>query len=125
NWLFLTSYKKQRESLLKRVHWNLLVRLGAGAFETIGGEVVQAILLTQKNSLVDQDVQVNGLDVSAIKLPQEKAVQLREGNLIKISQQGLLDNPDAAVTFQEIARGSLLRDFAVSLQGAHTYDISR
>ena len=34
NWLFLSSYKKQRESLLKRVCWNMLARLGAGAFET-------------------------------------------------------------------------------------------
>ena len=38
NWLFLTSYKKQREHLLRHVTWNLLVRLGPGAFETISGE---------------------------------------------------------------------------------------
>jgi len=48
NWLFLTSYKKQRESLLQRVQWNLLARLGPGAFETISGEVVQAVLLAMK-----------------------------------------------------------------------------
>ena len=38
NWLFLTSYKKQRELLLKSVQWNLLARLGPGAFETITGD---------------------------------------------------------------------------------------
>lgn len=37
NWLFLTSYKKQRESLLRRTQWNLLARLGPGAFKTISG----------------------------------------------------------------------------------------
>ena len=46
NWLFLTSYRKLREKLLKTETWNLLARLGPGAFETISGEVVKAILLS-------------------------------------------------------------------------------
>ena len=46
NWLFLTSYRKLREKLLKTETWHLLARLGPGAFETISGEVVKAILLT-------------------------------------------------------------------------------
>ena len=46
NWLFLTSYRKLREMFLKSENWNLLARLGAGAFETISGEVVKVILLT-------------------------------------------------------------------------------
>src|SRR5690625_2654007 len=46
NWLFLTSYRKFREKLLKRDTWNLVVRLGARAFEMISGEVVQAVLIT-------------------------------------------------------------------------------
>ncbi len=45
NWLFLTSYKKFREKWLKRDIWHLLARLGPGAFETISGEVVKAILI--------------------------------------------------------------------------------
>jgi type I restriction-modification system DNA methylase subunit len=46
NWLFLTSYRKFREQLLKRDQWHLIARLGPGAFETISGEVVKAILIT-------------------------------------------------------------------------------
>ena len=46
NWLFLTGYRKLREKLLKTEIWHLLARLGPGAFETISGEVVKAILLT-------------------------------------------------------------------------------
>ena len=38
NWLFLTSYRKLRETLLKRRTWNLVARLGTGAFETISGD---------------------------------------------------------------------------------------
>ena len=46
NWLFLSTYKKFREKLLKSETWRLLARLGVGAFETVTGEVVNAILLT-------------------------------------------------------------------------------
>lgn len=45
-----TTYKHQRERLLRHVTWNLLVRLGPGAFETISGEVVKAILLTMTHA---------------------------------------------------------------------------
>ena len=43
NWLFLTSYKAQREHLLTDSCWELLARLGPGAFNTIGGEIVNVI----------------------------------------------------------------------------------
>ena len=50
NWLFLTSYKAQRERLLRDVRWDLLARLGSGAFETISGEVVSVVLLSVTNT---------------------------------------------------------------------------
>ncbi|MDE0190816.1 MAG: N-6 DNA methylase [Gammaproteobacteria bacterium] len=50
NWLFLSSYRKLRERLLKNEIWHLIARLGPGAFETISGEVVKAILLTLSRS---------------------------------------------------------------------------
>ena len=50
NWLFLSSYRKLRTKLLKTATWRLLARLGPGAFETISGEVVKAILLTASRS---------------------------------------------------------------------------
>ena len=50
NWLFLSSYRKLRERLLKNQTWHLTARLGPGAFETISGEVVKAILLTLSRS---------------------------------------------------------------------------
>jgi hypothetical protein len=47
NWLFLNSYRKQRQSLLKRVQWNLLIRLGMAAFEIMDWWAFNVILLTQ------------------------------------------------------------------------------
>lgn len=97
NWLFLSSYKKQRESLLKRVQWNLLARLGPGAFETISGEVVQAILLTQTRTPAAKGFQLRGVDASVPKVAQEKAMLLRKGEVVAVSQKAQLGNPDATV----------------------------
>ena len=45
NWLFLTTYRKLRERLLKERTWNVVARLGPGAFETISGDVVNVALV--------------------------------------------------------------------------------
>ena len=125
NWLFLTSYKKQRESLLKRVQWNLLARLGPGAFETISGEVVQAILLTQTRTPAAKGFQLRGVDASAPKVAQEKAALLREGEVLAVSQKGQLENPDARIALEVIARTELLSKYANGWQGIASSDFQR
>lgn len=83
NWLFLTSYKKFREKLLKNDTWHLIVRLGPGAFETISGEVVKAILISMsrgnsaKESIglfgdTDEGNLIRGVDVSEPRTAAEK-----------------------------------------------------
>jgi len=101
NWLFLTSYKKQRESLLKRVQWNLLARLGPGAFETISGEVVQAVLLTQTHAPADEAFALRGVDASGPKGAAEKAILLRDGEVVSVGQRVQLENPDATVSLDD------------------------
>lgn len=125
NWLFLTSYKKQRESLLKRVQWNLLARLGPGAFETISGEIVQAVLLTQTHSTATEDFQLRGVDASGPKGAQEKASLLREGELLAVSQKRQLENPDARITLSVGSDLLLLERYAQSYQGITTGDNPR
>ena len=125
NWLFLTSYKRQRESLLKRVEWNLLARLGPGAFETISGEVVQAVLLTQTHAPAAQDFQLRGVDASAPKSAMAKAVLLREGEVMAVSQQGQLSNPDSIVGIEPVKPNELLSHFADFSNGLQTGDYPR
>ncbi|MGT2456528.1 hypothetical protein ACU4GI_26350 [Cupriavidus basilensis] len=125
NWLFLTSYKKQRESLLKRVQWNLLARLGSGAFETIGGEVVQAVLLTQTCAPATEDFYIRGVDASAARTAPQKALVLRESDLMTVSQMGQLRNPDARVVLEVGDAGELLARFAASPNGMHGGDSPR
>jgi hypothetical protein len=100
NWLFLTTYRKFREKLLKHESWKLVARLGPGAFETISGEVVKAILFsinkgnwkTGSGRLSDTESvnQIFGLDVSESRQPSEKAYMLRVSDLKKVKQSSLL-----------------------------------
>jgi len=122
NWLFLTSYRRQRESLLRRVQWNLLARLGAGAFETISGEVVQAVLLTLTNGRAESDFQLHGVNASAPRAAVEKAALLRAGELVEVSQAAQLENPDSRIGLSEQQGGELLQKYALAAQGMPTSD---
>lgn len=125
NWLFLGSYKKQRERLLREEGWTLLAKLGPGAFETISGEVVQAILLTLDHGVPPADFVMRGIDASKPNSPVEKAEVLREGVLAEVSQQGQLKNPDFVVTLQNIQSSSFLGDYAEAFHGQGTFDTNR
>ena len=65
NWLFLTSYRKLRERLLRERTWNFVTRLGPGAFETIGGHVVNVSLNVLSADRPAPDWRMAGIDVSA------------------------------------------------------------
>lgn len=125
NWLFLTGYKRQREDLLRRVRWNLLARLGSGAFETISGEVVQAVLLTQTNARAATGTQLRGVDVSTAKVALEKAALLSGGALVEIDQLGQLSNPDSRVALVSLTAAMLLADIGLYGKGSTTGDSPR
>jgi hypothetical protein len=79
SWLFQTSYKKLRERLLKEQKWNMVARLGPGAFETISGHVVNVALITiseGKPAKTSPHV-MTGIEASGAHTPIEKAAVLR------------------------------------------------
>jgi len=120
NWLFLTSYRKLRETLLKRREWNAVARLGPGAFEGIGGHVVNValLLLTARNSR-DGHLMA-GIDVSQAKGPAEKAAFLRGDRLAEMSvvpQAKQLKNPGARVTASLLAVQTTLSEHATIYSG--------
>ena len=52
SWMFLSSYEKLREKIIKNHKIDTMVHLGARAFEEIGGEVVQSVaFVLEKGSL--------------------------------------------------------------------------
>ena len=126
NWLFLASYKAQREYLLKDVCWELLARLGSGAFDTIGGEVVNVIILTLTRTRPQATHTLHGFDASGPRTAVGKAEVLQGCEVVAVSQKGQLGNPDSRVMFDETAKGgTTLGDYCESYQGLVTGDLQR
>ena len=125
NWLFLTGYKTQREHLLKGAQWHLLARLGAGAFETISGEVVNVILLTLSGARPNSNHQLRGIDGSAPRMAAGKAAALRSSELETVRQRLQLENPDCRIAFAVQEDGVHLSKVAECYQGIVTGDIGR
>lgn len=126
NWLFLTSYKKQRELLLKSAQWNLLARIGEGGFDSPQAAGAFIILLTQTKAMAEDGHQLRGVDASSPKGPLEKSATLREGALASVSQKAQLGNPDARVSLEALENhAELLARHGDSYQGLVTGDLER
>tara|TARA_R110001592_G_scaffold13740_2_gene62800 strand:- start:17708 stop:21214 length:3507 start_codon:yes stop_codon:yes gene_type:complete len=135
NWLFLTSYRKFREKLLQNDSWHLIARLGPGAFETISGEVVKAILITlSRGNAAGQSADllhsgepgnwIRGVDVSEPRTAGEKAAGLLANEVKSVEQGRQLGNPDARVAFDS-QEGQLLSEIGSALNGLHGADSLR
>ena len=135
NWLFLTSYRKFREKLLQNDSWHLIARLGPGAFETISGEVVKAILINlSRGNTAGQSADllssgepgywIRGVDVSEPRTAAEKAAGLLADDVKSVEQGKQLENPDARVAFEGVS-GTLLSSYADGLNGMHGGDSLR
>ncbi len=134
NWLFLTSYKKFREKLLKRDVWHLLARLGPQAFQTPMWDFnVQLINLSRGKMTGSHDGlfaedgpggMLRGVDVSEPRTAAEKAAGLLTAEIKSVKQAKQLENPDYAVVLDEQDFSSVLSDLAASFQGLKSGDDS-
>ncbi len=101
NWLFLTTYRRLRERLLSEKTWNVVARLGPGAFETISGEVVNVALVVLSAGQPKPDWETAGVDVSSprgqppIKAAEKARLLARGSDVVESVQADQLKNPDA------------------------------
>ena len=123
NWLFLTSYKKYRKKLLINQTWNLIARLGSGAFSQISGEVVKAILFSITNSQPSNENFFLGLDVSEAPNAAAKDETLKVAELKVVNQKEQLGNPDARIVLEQTENITLLIKYAKGLQGISPADL--
>lgn len=134
NWLFLPGFKHLRKQLLETSRWRWVVRLGSGAFETISGEVVKAILIIVENESFDRSGLSNlskdktnffhGLDVSKIQPAQRKAEALSitgETHINLVSQKEMI-NGGCIIRVSEADNSGRLGDYARAWQGLVTGD---
>jgi hypothetical protein len=135
NWLFLTSYRKFREKLLKSDTWHLIARLGPQAFQTPMWDFnVQLLTMSRGNLAYEQggffkeetkSNVIRGLDVSEPRTATEKAGQLLTGEIKSVEQAKQLKNPDGRVLLSELESVSFLSEVATSQQGITTGDLKR
>ena len=125
NWLFLTSYKGQREHLLKEVRWDLLARLGEGGFDSSQAAGAFIILLTLSRTRPHVEDHLHGIDASAPRTAAGKAEVLGDGEVVAVSQKGQLGNPDARVALEENSGGTFLETTAYSFHGLTSGDMPR
>jgi hypothetical protein len=121
NWLFLTSYKKFREKLLKNEAWSILARLGAKGFQTPMWDF-NVMLISIAHSKPTKDHLFSGLDVSEASNADLKADALLISDLAIIIQSDQLANPDSRVVLEATHQGLLLSKYAVAMNGMHGGD---
>ncbi len=150
NWLFLSGYKRLRERLLRRDSLELVARLGesgfassaaagaftalfvarlgAGAFDTISGEIVKAACVSISNAPIPSSTAAmcfSGIDVSDATSPADKATGLAHANISCVSIDSQLLSPDFRISFYEQQGGPSLQSVADCYQGVVTGDIER
>ncbi|MFB6271386.1 MAG: Eco57I restriction-modification methylase domain-containing protein [Salinibacter sp.] len=126
NWLFLTSYKKLREKLLKAETWHAVARLGPQAFQTPMWDFnIQLLTISRGEVSHNSGGVLAGLDASEPRQPAEKAALLQKDEVKKVEQVQQLENPDAYVSFRNNSALKTLGEFGNCIQGILPADRGR
>jgi hypothetical protein len=117
NWLFLTSYKKYREKLLKNETWSIVARLGAKGFQTPMWDF-NVMLISMAHTKPNPNHPLTGLDVSDAPNAAAKDDALKTTEIKTVKQAEQLGNPDARVVIDTVKSNlPLLSEYADSFQG--------
>ena len=109
-WLFLKYYERMREKFIRTKGLGFIARLGPGAFEEIGGEVVNVCLQLMFN---EPQKQHYGVDVTHFSKSIEKEAALINEVIAVAHQETQLKNPDFRISFElDSSFGKPLSDYA-------------
>lgn len=132
-WLFLKKYTRLRTRQLGEQRWLTVVRFGAGAFETISGEVMQAANLIFSNRTPTVSDLFWGLDLAPLKGTAEKRRRLAlaaigtamDSPALMLNQLDQLKNHACVLTLADSTPASTLGEFSNSLAGCKAGDNPR
>ncbi|MCZ2076046.1 MAG: BREX-1 system adenine-specific DNA-methyltransferase PglX [Bryobacterales bacterium] len=125
NWLFLTSYKKLRERLLKSEQWDFVARLGEHAFDSPAAAGAFAALLGLTRRAPAPEHAFAGWKLESYETPAGKSDALRSSSPQCTYQRAQLGNPDSVVALEEIDSTKLLGHYAACYQGVSPGDSER
>jgi hypothetical protein len=123
NWLFLKSYAKFRKRMISGSQLSHATAVGSGATATQSWDVLRALAIVTKAKLTEY--WVTGTDSDAPNEAQ-RARDLKDKPLLRVSSKRLLDNPDSRIALVASQSSTvLLSHYADSLQGISTGDNPR
>lgn len=130
NWLFLDSYKKYRRDILSTFSLNFLVRLGEHAFENSAAAGAFACLVSISKTDPGIEQKFMAIDVSNSRAEKpiyasEKRELVKQSRIKKLMQNRQLKNPDAIISFDDLAESKLLGEYAHCSHGLKTSDDGR
>ena len=125
NWLFLTTYSKMRERLLKHSEWTVVVKLGPAAFRDMNWWAANTSLLVFTHKVPSPDHLIVGTDVSEPRDPAVKAELLTNKAVSAISQASQLRHPDCRILLSALDDAPLLEQYASCFQGVSPADFPR
>jgi hypothetical protein len=120
NWTFLVSYKFMREVLFRSQEWNVVARLGPQAFRTQMYDFNVALMLFSNRR--SEHNEITGIDASGGRTISIKVNSLVHSDLIYVSQEDQIRNPDYRLTFTIDQKKDLLGKYAIAPQGIKTGD---
>ncbi len=121
-WLFLARYRNLRRRLLAERTWLMLATLGPRAFESIGGEVVNACLIVVGASQDRLGRAFSWVDATKGETPDLKALRLQEEAVRALNQAAQATNPDSVIGYEADEDAPLLSSVAYAHQGLATSD---
>ncbi|GFM18353.1 uncharacterized protein PO1_contig-026-41 [Mycobacterium sp. PO1] len=124
-WTQLSRYKSLRSELLRNWSIKIIAFLGAGAFGSISGEVVNVILWLGEPQKYGYDDSWVAFDVSSQRTIAEKVERLTKAEGVAHKQTKSLENPDARILAVDLPSGPLMSEKASSLYGLRTGDGAR
>lgn len=124
NWLFLSSFSKQRQEHLVQHSLQLIARLGPSAFETVSGQVVNVTLLTESRRPPPSGHLMHGIDVRSLLSAPEKAQALIAADLLS-TPQAAQRTEEHLISFDAASEHKQLRLYAEIVEGTSRGDLER
>ena len=136
SWMFLTSFEDLRTTLLHTMHIDTMAHLGAGAFDSIGGEVVSTTAFTMsKNRNDEQGAYIRLVDVKGDHEQSEAcqaAIKHDNALMFEVDQQEFAQIPGSPIVYwlpeavlNTFIEGKPLSEIAQPRQGLATADNNR
>lgn len=131
SWMFLSSYEKLREKLVKSVFFDTNLHLGARTFPEIGGEVVQNASFTFWNRILDEKgIYFRLVDLGSSDLKRIKTIETiknKKCNLYNTASQKYFDKiPGSPIAYWvsdnlvKLFNGKTINDYSPPKAGLTT-----